>query len=224
MLTVKQAKDMGVVFVEGDEIEAYGVAYNYDWFTNIDFWYGDPVESFAWRKHTGNEMPCDGDLPVIVMFDDGYIDNGLDKDYDWYRVLKWKPDLEAITKIAERENKIKTATEKAFRQNVTKILLGEIPMKKYKYERAIDLSVDGIAKAMIDGEVFYNANGSSSYCWNGDCFSNSNGVAFEVSKVQFYRKVEVTQKDELAHDIWEFLGDDKLGLAEHLIELGWTKQ
>lgn len=79
----------------------------------------------------------------------------------------------------------------------------KFPMKtKTTYELVTDLDLKGIARAMIDGEVFYNHNGGIEYKFeskNGYYNFYSCGASANVCTVSgdYYRKVEkpYTAKD-----------------------------
>ena len=60
---------------------------------------------------------------------------------------------------------------------------------KVTYELVTDLSSNEIAKAMIDGEVFYSESGNVTLGWDSGSFLTSNNVVFCV-KGPFYRRVE----------------------------------
>lgn len=60
---------------------------------------------------------------------------------------------------------------------------------KVSYELVTDLDTNGIAKAMIDGETFYNNDGSESYKWGGGLFINQSYKEIIV-KGKFYRRIE----------------------------------
>ena len=63
---------------------------------------------------------------------------------------------------------------------------------KVTYEK-VEMSTNEIAKAMIDGEVFYSADGDYYYEWNGKSFTDSDGDCFYVFG-HFYRRVETEVK------------------------------
>jgi hypothetical protein len=66
----------------------------------------------------------------------------------------------------------------------------QIEMKtKVTYELVEDLSSNEIAKAMIDGEVFYDPKGTISFCWDGDTFRSNKSERIGVYGC-FYRRVE----------------------------------
>lgn len=206
MLTVKQAKKKGVVFVEGDAIDGVTVSnVNIDRINELSYWDGLVVTSFTDRKHTGNKMPCVKSLPVDVKLRNSGAYFGIADSYPWRNifvdsVVSWKPDIEALEKIAkEKEEKAMTPTRsksetaiKTLEQSGYKFKGGElweppvvIPQKHYTYELVTDLSTNEIAKAMIDGEVFYSANGKFEYKWLGNRFN------FNLFNDEFYRRKEI---------------------------------
>ena len=178
MLTVKQAKEMGVVFVEGDKLSDVTIAElrvyqanNTNYFDHLK------VTSFTDRKHTGNETPCCGDLPVVVTLRGELRNKGLADEYVWDSnsycpILSWKPDLESLEKLANKKE--------------------EKPMaeKQYTYELVTDLTTNEIAKAMIDGEVFYSEHGKFEYKWDGNRFIEKEGTNIAVTG-NFYRRKEI---------------------------------
>lgn len=187
MLTVKQAKGLGVVFVKGDVVkDSHGGVYSDEWVANDcgDF-DNDIVISFTDRKHTGNETPCCGDLPVIVRLSRG---NTVSSRYaSWFNWLiegvsgdikSWKPDLESLEKLANKREE-KPMTE-----------------KQYTYELVTDLSTNEIAKAMIDGEVFYSEHGKYFASWNNGTFKSGDGSHVSTNG-KFYRRKEITWVDVL---------------------------
>lgn len=179
MITVEQAKELGVVFVGGDV--SNGTTFNKDIAHSVNstkLINLCQVTSFAGRKHTGGEMPCGGDLPVVVKLHLGSTQTGRNAScFNWLiegvagDITSWKPDLEALEKLVN-EKKGKT-----------------MPQKQYTYELVTDLDTNGIAKAMIDGEVFYGKDGCYIYKWNGDGFVNNRGNHILLN-YKFYRKVE----------------------------------
>lgn len=60
---------------------------------------------------------------------------------------------------------------------------------KVTYELVTDLTNNEIAKAMIDGEVFYNQYGGVSYSWNDGRFESHIGSAINIEG-NFYRRIE----------------------------------
>ena len=75
-------------------------------------------------------------------------------------------------------------------------------MTKYKYELVTDLTIIEIAKAMIDGEVFYSQLGENKYYWIGGEFRSENvRGSSDIMKnwltYCFYRKVECDWTDNL---------------------------
>ena len=60
---------------------------------------------------------------------------------------------------------------------------------KVTYELVTDLTINEIAKAMIDGEVFYNQYGGVSYSWNDGRFESHIGSAINIEG-NFYRRIE----------------------------------
>jgi hypothetical protein len=62
----------------------------------------------------------------------------------------------------------------------------------------VEESSNFIAKAMIDGEVFYSPQGLTSFLWNGTRFESDTGRVVNVNG-NYYRKVEteITWRDEL---------------------------
>ena len=60
---------------------------------------------------------------------------------------------------------------------------------KVSYELVTDLTINEIAKAMIDGEVFYNQYGGVSYSWNDGRFESHIGSAINIEG-NFYRRIE----------------------------------
>lgn len=181
MLTVKQAKEMGVVFVKGDVIEGdSGRTYAHDWFTSTNGRFEScQVTSFTDRNHAGDEMPCDGNLPVIVYLHIAGERRGFNAGkFDWLGVkiagaiISWKPDLEVLEELVNKKK------EKPMTQ------------KQYTYELVTDLSTNEIAKAMIDGEVFYSKCGKFEYTWNGNSFIDSRGLDVAITG-EFYRKKEI---------------------------------
>lgn len=107
MLTVGQAKKKGVVFVEGDGVrnksdhklepcDLKGINES----NSLDHY---QVTSFTQRRHTGDEMPCDGNLPVIVYLRIAGERRGCNAGkFDWLGVriagaiTSWKPNIEAL--------------------------------------------------------------------------------------------------------------------------------
>lgn len=94
--------------------------------------------------------------------------------------------------------------------------------EKYAYELVEDMTLNEIAKAMIDGEVFYNYDGDSEYSWDGGKFIstyNSDVLATgeyyrRVSKFDMLRRMieQDTYSDDTLLDIVE---DD----PQHFIKL-----
>lgn len=168
MITVKQAKDMGVVFVERDVV--FGININSYQADTINNSVGsDHCQVVSFTDRNGDEAPCK--LPIIIKTSQGATWKGLACDFNFGVVSSWKPDLEALEKLAnEKEQK-------------------PMPQKQYTYELVTDLDTNGIAKAMIDGEVFYDGGGHESYKWTGYCFEDNCGRAITIAG-KFYRKVE----------------------------------
>ena len=72
----------------------------------------------------------------------------------------------------------------------TELTLKDFKPKQFKTEYVkADMSSAEIAKAMIDGEIFYSANGKYSYSWNGIRFVNHLGTDIGIVG-KFWRKVE----------------------------------
>ena len=70
------------------------------------------------------------------------------------------------------------------------LALKDFMPKKTKTEYVkVDMSPKDIARAMLDGEVFYNKDGEHSYKWSGIGFVNTRGHAIYIQSA-FYRKVE----------------------------------
>lgn len=62
----------------------------------------------------------------------------------------------------------------------------------------VEMDTNDIAKAMIDGEVFYNKSGTAKFYWDGEKFTNDDdGHCYVIG--DYYRKqeVEVDWRDEL---------------------------
>lgn len=180
MLTVGQAKGKGVVFVEGDMIGSPVVnigdlSFDVNYSSVADNW---PVNSFTDRKHTDNDMPCGGDFPVVVELINGDKSCRLADYLEWvnddtsFPIVTWKPDLEALEKLAnEKEEK---------------------PMaeKQYTYELVRNLTTNEIEMVMIDGEVFYSFNGKDKYHWENGMFVNKDGD-YVSTRRSLYRKKEI---------------------------------
>lgn len=174
MLTVKQAKELGVVFVEGDLVDWF-IASNdiLDRINELSNWDGLTVTSFTTRKHTGDEIPCDKNLPVSVELKDGDKVCSLAVKFEWcnddtsFPIVSWKPDLEELEKLSNKKE--------------------EKPMdeKQYTYELVTDLTTNELAKAMIDGEVFYGENRKFEYKWLGNKFN------INLIDDEFYRRKEI---------------------------------
>ena len=60
---------------------------------------------------------------------------------------------------------------------------------KVSYELVTDLTINEIAKAMIDGEVFYNYDGRYEYYWDGRIFTTSIGGYLSITG-DIYRHIE----------------------------------
>lgn len=129
-LTVGQAKKMGVVFVGGDKRTRSG-AKGVSILSAVNaFAINQPecknekvmsslIDSFAWRKHTSSEMPCDRDLPVVVKFRNGDIEKFQHASCGgkcWsnygiiHDIVKWKPDLKGLIRTNDKQDKL-TAPE-----------------------------------------------------------------------------------------------------------------
>lgn len=57
------------------------------------------------------------------------------------------------------------------------------------YELITDMTTNEIAKAMIDGEVFYNDDGRYEYYWDGRIFTTSIGGYLSITG-DIYRHIE----------------------------------
>lgn len=175
MLTVKQAKELGVVFVEDWFIASNDIL---DRINELSNWDGLTVTSFTTRKHTGDEIPCDKNLPVSVELKDGDKICSLAGKFEWinedtsFPIVAWKPDLEELEKLATKKE------EKLMAQ------------KQYTYELVRNLTPNEIAKAMIDGEVFYSFNGKDKYHWENGMFVNKDGD-YVSTRRSLYRKKEI---------------------------------
>lgn len=215
MITVKQVKDKwGGIFVKGDVVENTGnreritIRQHGEKYVNVNDYYDSyQVVSFTDRKHISNEMPCDGGLPIFIVNSCDEVVKGLAKEFEWnpntyYPVKSWKPDLESLEKLAnEKEEKPMTPSRSKAETAISTLdqlgytfkggELWEPPVveKQYTYELVTDLDTNGIAKAMIDGEVFYTRDGSNSFKWNGERFVTSGDSRISVNG-DFYRKVE----------------------------------
>lgn len=78
-------------------------------------------------------------------------------------------------------------------------------------------SINDIAKAMIDGEVFYSADGRTSYKWSGSNFRDSDGNLIGVIG-GFHRK-EIQPVDERQEFIDAFVNAyHKAGTATYSLE------
>lgn len=66
----------------------------------------------------------------------------------------------------------------------------------FKYELVKDLTLNEIAKAMIDGEVFYSEKGNVEFFWSGTCFCGTHATYLAVSG-EYYRKVKCEWYDKL---------------------------
>ena len=90
--------------------------------------------------------------------------------------------------------------------------------KMIKYEKVTDLTLNEIAKAMIDGEVFYGSNGCISWSWvNGRCV-DSIGNECRIGG-DYYRKVELTPMEAAKKACGDFMaGADSLKAASHFGE------
>ena len=72
----------------------------------------------------------------------------------------------------------------------TELTLKDFKPKQFKTEYVkVDMPSAEIAKAMIDGEIFYNKDGKRSYSWDGVRFVNHMRNTIEIVGA-FYRKVE----------------------------------
>lgn len=114
-LTVKQARDMGVVFVDGDLIDRKNSKGDplrnseTEWINNGGVLHDNEVKSLIYRNHTTDEMPCDGDMVIEVYTKETYMVaykaellNWSDDSQDDF-VSKWRPHLQSLI---ERANKI----------------------------------------------------------------------------------------------------------------------
>jgi len=124
MLTVKKAKEMGVVFVKGDFVRDnanHKLSSSGLWLINESHVLDHcQVIEFTDRKHTGDEMPCDWGFSVVVELHRGTTQTGRNAYcFNWSiegvsgDITSWKPDLEALEKLAnEKEEKPMTPCEK----------------------------------------------------------------------------------------------------------------
>lgn len=67
------------------------------------------------------------------------------------------------------------------------------PQTKFTYELVTDMDTNEIAKAMIDGEVFYSKDGVLGYKWNGESFCEVDDESENVDILvtgDYYRRVE----------------------------------
>lgn len=93
----------------------------------------------------------------------------------------------------------------------------EKQMQEYKYELVTDLDSNGIAKAMIDGEVFYSENGDCEFSWNGKNFVDGLGDYIDIDG-SFYRRIKRNWYDKLDGTIenavwcrvWDGHDEDKM--------------
>lgn len=79
------------------------------------------------------------------------------------------------------------------------------PTKTYRYEKVTD-SIEKIAKAMIDGEVFYSQGGSDRFYWRLNGFGKNNLALTGLNGFDFYRRIEVTEREleiEAAKDLYD---------------------
>ena len=100
------------------------------------------------------------------------------------------------TKSLEEANTIPTETPE------DKEALDE---KTYRYEKVTD-SIEKIAKAMIDGEVFYSQGGSDRFYWRLNGFGKNNLALTGLNGFDFYRRIEVTEREleiEAAKDLYD---------------------
>lgn len=175
-LTVKQAKESGVVFVSGDIIDGNVLGWEGASLvrntTNMDHC---TVDSFEWRIHSDITLPPPSLLPVIVNLRSGAVGKrGVCCEFGWEihgngsDIISWKPSKVRLIEV------------------ITKNEMGN----QYTYELVTGLTTNEIAKAMIDGEVFYSIYGDYSYQWNGNLFVNNNDQFFAFSQ-DFYRRKEI---------------------------------
>lgn len=271
MITVKQAKEMGVVFVEGDKCREINLSKCYadGWYLHTD----DKIEnfnncqiiSFTERPHNGGEIPCCGDLPVVVEVIDGDHLRGLAHEYTWdndgtiWPIVKWKPDLKAMGAILKDKEDIKIgmtnsdnslftrgtgelkdpmdSLDKASKAAIKTLQnlgceyngaefwkppvatnISEVTKAKtaITYELVTDLTTNEIAKAMIDGEVFYDGDGHEIYKWSGYCFEDNCGRAITIGG-NFYRKVEkqINWREEVAAYVNSKFTGNALGVSDN---------
>jgi len=211
MLTVKQAKELGVVFVEGDLV-AWFIASNdiLDRINELSNWDGLTVTSFTDRKHTGHEIPCYENLPVVAELIDGDKICSLAGKFEWvnedtsFPIVAWKPDLEELKKLSNKkeekplppsrskaETAIKTLKQMGYEFKGGELWEPHIVEKQYTYELVTDLSTNEIAKSMIDGEVFYSDDGTLTYQWKNNGYHNGVSQLSGLNSLDFYRRKEV---------------------------------
>lgn len=88
---------------------------------------------------------------------------------------------------------IEPASKKQYRKRCDEVLLSrghENAQKHYTYELVTDLSTNELAKAMIDGEVFYSHNGKNKYLWDNGMFVDANGESISTMR-KLYRRKEI---------------------------------
>ena len=149
-------------------------------------------------------MPCGGDLPVVVHIHGLGHGEGYIYKFNWaieggsFYIKSWKPDLEELKKLSNKKEEKPMTPSRSKAETAISTLdqlgytfkggeLWEPPVvaKQYTYELVTDLTTNEIAKAMIDGEVFYGENHKFEYKWLGNKFN------INLIDDEFYRRKEI---------------------------------